>query len=400
MKKVLAVIILVSLLAATIIVIGFTRDQTDRTQEIPKLLWKKKVVGTFDEFAGVTVVNKTVYTVGKTMDNAPVTALEAETGEIIWQTEVGSCDSTPMIVDNRLFVINCMWDDFTVRDVDQPVDKERIWCLNKEKGTVIWFNDSVLPDGGGPVSSAPAKNRIFACSTKDIYAKKPIGRVQSFRSDNGGLVWTSSYVGASTGGIFFENRYIVSGTNKLAAYDADNGERIWANKEIKSWDSLPVVAKDGVLYIGGGYGKLPLTLFAVNPNNGDTLWSWRAENNRELTLTTPVIHNEKVYFGGYSNLYCVDLKTHSLVWKRGGGGEGPYSTPVIANEIIYYGSTTLEEGEPDYIFARDIDTGNLIWKYEIDTTGRLQGIFSQPTISNNRLYFTADDGYLRCFSIP
>ncbi|KXA91529.1 hypothetical protein AKJ57_00815 [candidate division MSBL1 archaeon SCGC-AAA259A05] len=112
-----------------------------------KLLWEKKVVGTFDEFAGIVADNGIVYTVGKTMNNAPVTATDAATGDVIWQTPVGSCDSTPVISGNKIFVINCMWDDYKVKNVEKPVSNERVWCLNKNDGSIIWTDDKVLPEG-------------------------------------------------------------------------------------------------------------------------------------------------------------------------------------------------------------------------------------------------------------
>lgn len=245
----------------------------------------------------------------------------------------------------------------------------------------------------------PNKNMVYTCSTDDIYTENPKGRVYAFETENGSLKWSRPYRGVLSGGILFENKYIVSGTTKLAAYGTENGEKIWTNTQIKSWDSLPKVGHNGIMYIGGGYKELPLTLFAVNPKNGKITWNWKAENNSKVALTTPAIHDGRIYFGGFSTLYCVDLSTHDLIWKRDKCGEGPYSTPAIAEGTIYYGSTTLKGGEPDYIFAREADTGDLIWKYEVGTTGELKGIFSQPTISEERLYFTADDGYLRCLSV-
>lgn len=363
-----------------------------------RLLWKKKVVGTFDEFAGVVARGETVYTVGKTMNNAPVTGTDANTGEIIWQTPVGSCDSTPVISDGRLFVINCMWDDFMVRNIAQPVNKERIWCLDKDTGAVIWSSEKVNPDGGGPLTPVPEKNLIYAYSTIDIYSDDPWGEVQAFKMDTGELVWSKGYEGTLTSGVFYENKIIISGTGGLAAYNAETGKKLWKNTEIKSWDSKPII-HEGNIMVGGGYGSLPLTLFVVNPNKGDIVWKWEDPKNGGTALTTPLVDDERVYFGGYSTIYAVDLNSRRLIWKENDGGYGPYSSPVISDEKIYYGTTTYETGSSDYIYARDAVDGSLIWKYEIETTGRLQGIFSQPLIYGEKLYITSDDGYLRCFRL-
>lgn len=380
-------------MVGSIFYVPILEEQTTETH----LLWKREVVGTFDEFAGVTVDHGTVYTVGKTMSRAPVSALDAETGDIIWQRPVGSCDSTPLVTEKKVFVINSMWNDFDIAQMKQPVNEERMWCLSADDGEVIWSNDNVFPDGGD-VLPIPSEDLVFALSSDDIYSDNPVSKVYAFELKSGEKIWESNYAGAAMGISRYKDKLIVSGTGSISAYGLENGTLIWTNKQVKSWDSNPVIQDESV-FVGGGGHNQPVTLFAVNPDNGSIFWSWEDENNPGYALTTPTISGEMVFFGGYSKLYCVNLNSHEIVWTVEGCGNGPYSTPVIQDDVVYFGTTTYGAGNPDYVYAAETDDGDLIWEYKIETTKRLQGIFSQPTIEGDKLYLTADDGYLRCFSI-
>lgn len=375
-----------------------TNYPTDPTTQDSEgvLLWKKKVVGTFDEFAGVTAQSGTVYVVGKTMDNAPVTALNAGTGEIIWQTPVGSCDSTPTLSNGKLFVINCMWDDMKVKKVTQPYPEERVWCLNKSTGEVIWSNKNVYPDGA-EVYPAPENGLVYTASTKDAYAENPLSKVYAFDIETGEKVWESSYQGVTMGVKMIKNQVVVSGTTNLSSYNATTGELIWHNSKIECWDSNPVLYNDKI-FIGGGRGG-PTSIYVVSPEGGDVLWKWSAENNLGTTLTSPTIKNGDIYFGGSGKLFCLNLTEKSLVWKDEGNGYGPYSTPVIQEGNVYYGTTLYGKGSKDKIITANTTTGEMIWNHSINTTLLYQGVYSQPTIYKGRLYITSDDGYLRCFSI-
>jgi len=239
--------------------------------------------------------------------------------------------------------------------------------------------------------------------------------------------WVSSSPAISDGMVFFG-----SYDGFLYAVDAQTGEEVWRFEVAglddpdsglhKAVSSSPAIS-NGVVLFGsnqaGGASK-ELFFYAVDVKTGQKLWEYPICNS----MTSPVVYEGSVYFGGFFNffgldiesgsivmtlffdtniispaavfdgvvyfgcdfglLHAVDLRTVTEKWNFYSGSVTPISTaPSVADGVVYFGSNN------GLLSALDIQTGQALWEFE---TG--EWITTSPVISAGVLYFGSADGYL------
>lgn len=95
--------------------------------------------------------------------------------------------------------------------------------------------------------------------------------------------------------------------------------------------SSPAV-KDGVVVVGGRDRKL----HAYNATNGDELWAFTAKGKID---SSPVIVGDRVFFGSFDGrVYELNLKTGKKVWEYE-IGDHLNASPAVANERLLIGSS-------------------------------------------------------------
>ncbi|MBS1532281.1 MAG: PQQ-binding-like beta-propeller repeat protein [Bacteroidetes bacterium] len=132
---------------------------------------------------------------------------------------------------------------------------------------------------------------------------------------------------------------------------------------------------------------------------------WRFKTNGYVN-SSPAIEGDHIYFGSAdSNLYCLDIKTGSLLWKfTTGGAVG--SSPAIESGTVYFGS---HDGK---FYALNAADGTVKWTF--DTPGEklysgknLHGMepkdsvfvdrwdfwLSSPVVYHGKVYFGSGSGY-------
>ena len=193
----------------------------------PKVLWSRELG---DGYSSILVENHRLYTMYRQGDDDVVIALDAETGETIWETSYSSPTledmvldfgpgpiATPLLQGERLFTVSS-----TVK----------LHCLDKRTGKVLWARDlmeemeaSHLGRGYGPSPIAYDGSVILALGGKDQ-------AVVAFDQKNGEVGWKSqSFRGSYSSPILVnvdgEDQLVVAMGSDRAGIDPRNGELRW-----------------------------------------------------------------------------------------------------------------------------------------------------------------------------
>lgn len=160
------------------------------------------------------------------------------------------------------------------------------------------------------------------------------------------------------------------------------------------WDTLT----KGPMIFDGAYsdgrfirgGTDDNTLYCFNATNGQILWTFTPDTNGYFT-TGPAIAYGMVYEmnkDGY--LYAIDIATGNLVWKY----KGPNDTliwpgmPTVADGKIYVATSQRN------IFILDTtNNGTRIASFTTPSSS-----WSSPTIANGRLYIGCNDWNVYCLA--
>ncbi len=149
-----------------------------------------------------------------------VLALDAQDGKILWRVNVGSpLRGSPTIADNRVFVIT--------------VDNS-LMALSTDDGHKLWSYDAISEPAQIAGSASPAVEAGVVVATFSS------GEITALRVENGRVLWTDSLAAtrrfdaistlADIRGRPVIDRgrvYAVSHSGRMAALDIRSGERVW-----------------------------------------------------------------------------------------------------------------------------------------------------------------------------
>ncbi|MBU2496475.1 MAG: hypothetical protein KJ767_00245, partial [Nanoarchaeota archaeon] len=127
-----------------------------------ELVWKARYTGTYDEFGSVVIENGIGYVVGKASagyeGSENITAFNATTGALIWNTNIGDSDGTPLI-DNQ--------GNYIYINVYNSGVQNGIYKLNKTNGSIVCENHAC----GSAQSMAQSDDLIFDGCFDSVYFK-------------------------------------------------------------------------------------------------------------------------------------------------------------------------------------------------------------------------------------
>lgn len=98
---------------------------------------------------------------------------------------------------------------------------------------------------------------------------------------------------------------------------------------------------------------------------------------KNMPVTTPQVHKNRIYFANYGDLSCYDLKTGELIWRK------EYPNRFGPNYFLIYDDIMFvnQEGADVYMLAVDTETGDELWRVP---SGGFVGVLQ---IENDVLYF-------------
>ncbi len=269
-----------------------------------KISWKHTPEGKTNGFVdwGPVAANGIIYTPDG-LNN--VLALNAQTGEIIWQQKLISNIFSVSLSENRkkLYV--------TTAITTKPT--ATLYALDSVTGEALWDNMVDGQPAVGGMEGAPA--------IKD--GKIYVGYLQ------------------------------YEGHGGIAAYDAETGKMIWHAEIPRFSPYTPITVSKDKMFVSLENKKL----YAVATSSGRILWE---KELADLAYAAPVVWNDKVYLAAARTLYVFDTRTGQIMWQKTLDGEVGHSSVAISNKTIYLGSRDSK------VFALNAESGSPVWTKELE----------------------------------
>lgn len=282
----------------------------------------------------------TMYRVGNGRERAGpweqeeiVVALDADTGETLWEHEYPSAHadfsfgagphSTPLIVGHRLFAIGT---------------NKQLHALDARTGEVLWSHDLIEDFGSPELLLRPVVKAGYGCSpiafedTVICSVGGPGRSVMAFRQDDGAVVWSSGdFLTSQVPPILIEvegrPQLVVVGGGTVNGLDPATGEILWSHPHDPGNDincSTPLWGPDNVLVVSSAYkaGSRALRITGTK-DSAKVEELWFTQRTRFMFLGA-VRLGEYVYGTsgdfGPAFLTALDVSTGEAAWRHRGFG--------------------------------------------------------------------------------
>jgi outer membrane protein assembly factor BamB len=364
----------------------------------PEKLWTSHDAGL--GYSGFATSNGVLFTMGADGSTAEsnefVIALKADTGEKIWQTNIGNYldngwgggpRSTPTIAGDLLVAIS---------------GKGNVVCLSVKDGAEKW-RTSLTELGGSVPSWGYCESALIDGDKVLVTPGGDQGTVACFNLQSGEKLWQSAdikerahYSSIIAVDHFSKRQYIQVTETKVFGLDA-TGKLLWQHDFPGRVAVIPTpIYKDGQVYVTAGYGAGCLLLNITGDNKVEKIYDNKVMKNH---------HGGVLLLGDYlyghsddNGVVCQNFSTGELVWsdKKKNGSKGAVA---YADGMLY--CLTEGDGECSLVLATEKEFKE-VSKFKLDpqTTQRNpQGrIWTHPVISNGCL-FLRDQDVICCYKI-
>jgi outer membrane protein assembly factor BamB len=236
-----------------------------------------------------------------------IIAFYAGSGKVRWRRKIGPSETSPLVVDGRLYVGD--W-------------RGRVYALKANTGNVLWTYETgdevkgALAYSGDRVFVGSYDHHVYALDARtgkriwDAGAQERLGPRGTFYS---------------TPAVAYGRVYVGSTDGKVYSFGAESGEVRWSHDTGDFVYSSPAVWRRRV-YVGSYSGEF----YAFDAATGDVEWSFRA--NGPIS-GSPTVMNGVVYFATLEErTYALDARTGEQLWTY---PDGKY-TPVVADRERVY----------------------------------------------------------------
>ena len=190
------------------------------------------------------------------------------------------------------------------------------------------------------------------------------------------------------GGIHYTESYLVRAHVNQGVWDTiytlkeENGYRpdiyppgYWVSPE----SDTVLVFQNRQWHFSPNDGKIDL--IAYNMTQDSTLYVLSdLDPQGESNVGPPLIWEDKIYFAGKRTMYCIDVQTGEILWKKFFTGFG--ETLYTCNWLVV-GNKLIVKPDNQNIYALDPLAGNEIWK----KTDSGATCFSDMVYHDGRIYF-------------
>ena len=303
----------------------------------PSLLWQIDSLGA--GYSSLAASDGRIYTQGLKNGKQFLMALDAGTGETVWETPHGKPYSngrgsgprgTPTVDGGRVYALG---------------GDGNLLCANAATGATIW-----------------EKNLLRAYGSRNIRW----GISESPLVDGDHVIVNPGGPRAS-----------------IVALEKTSGSEVWKSQSDEAGYSSAVVAVvDGVRHYVAFTGEAAVGILA---KNGELLWRYQAVSNSTANVATPIVDGNFVFLSSAYGTGCALLRLEG----RAGS--------VTASEVYFnrdmknhYGSSVLIDGtlyghSSRILTAMNLETGAVMWKDR--SVGKGQIIYA-----DGKLYILGEDG--------
>lgn len=323
---------------------SFSRFSAGPAPDTSATLWKAKVQGiqsylsAFDGMIFVTTANS-------------VAALDRETGDVLWNTEVPLTATWPIAykVDSEHMVVEGS-------------------CLDPRTGKILWTSSTFSADTG--IFNA----NVYSPEEKMFYTKvDSYITAWSFAdpSKPPTLAWTTYIPGGGKTGIgtTYGDGKVFAGSfkNQQLALDAKTGAVLWT--ALTKGPMIFSGAYDEGRFFRGGTDDN--TMYCFNATDGEILWTYTPQTDGYFATRCAVAYGMVYELNKDGNLYAFDVETGEVVWKYQGPGTMLWpGHPTVADGKVYAttGQAAQYGGEVGVseFSCLDAYTGRVIWQLPIE----------------------------------
>ena len=264
-----------------------------------------------------------------------------------WKVTVGTGDSTPALVGDKLYVFARQGGD------------EVIMCLSAADGKEVWKEKYPAPTVGGPAAGH--------------------GGPRSSPAVAGGKVVTLGVAGS------------------LRCWDATSGKLIWKNEDYKAYPqfftALSPIIVDGlaIAHLGGGANA---AVVGIDLASGDVKWKWTGE---PPTYSSPIL----MMLDGTKQI--LEMTNKSIVGIAVADGKLLWQAPAPTQGRAYNAATPIVDGQTIYLTGSGRGTKAVKLEKQGDTfapkelwTNPTGTQFNTPVLQNGLLFGISDKGNLFC----
>ncbi|MGE5637413.1 MAG: PQQ-binding-like beta-propeller repeat protein [Chloroflexota bacterium] len=329
------------------------------------ILWKANVPGIqsfITAFDGMVFVTT----------NSSVIALDRDTGNIHWSTEIPMNGTWPVAykIDNTHLIVEST-------------------CLDTETGHILWTSILFCADTGN------FNTNVYSEVEKMFYVKN-LSYIDAWSFSDPSkpptLAWRTYVPGGGRvgSGVAYGNGMVFPGSfqNLQVAIDAKTGNIVWTTR-----------TKSPMIFSGSYYqgrflrgGTDDNTMYCFNATNGNTIWTYSVNSNGYFTSGTAAAYGMIYEPNKDGNIYAIDIATGKLVWKYKGPGTMIFpGTPVVADGKVYVttgqNATFGEEKGASEFACLNAYTGEVVWKLPIEAFAPRESV----AVAYGKLYLIPGD---------
>ncbi len=175
--------------------------------------------------------------------------------------------------------------------------------------------------------------------------------------------------------------YVPIANRNVLAFSTECPEMLWTFKTGHGVWAKPLLVED-TLYVA----SLDHHVYAVQAESGEEIW--RSDDLNGAIPAQPIYDAEhgQLYAGTLnSQFYALDVETGEIVHTFD-AEDWVWGSPALHGGVLYFGDMS------GWLYALDADGWELLWKERVTEEGGVRG---SPVVTQDRIYVTATDGYLR-----
>lgn len=268
----------------------------------------------------------------------------------------------PLIIENKIYLI-------FVYDKKGFVES-RIQCLSLDNFELIWdyTHDHVI-------------NNIIQSNDNNLLASCMNGIVLKFDSNNGNEIWRFTVDKSNIGNISneYEDKIVFSNVQSSKgltwSIDVKNGSIIWQQPN-NGHSYIPIIYNNYV------YNCIANNIYCLNLKDGTEVWK---QSEEDTYLFNPKIFNEHIICSGNGIVNFYDLNSGKLVNHLKTEGKGVIKNIIKEEKNIYFGDS---EG---YFYCYSINNSEIILNWKVKTNGAIESI---PEIINEYVFLINNDSKL------
>jgi len=241
-------------------------------------------------------------------------------------------------------------------------------CLDPQTGDILWTSTSLCADTG------LFNLNVYSPEEKMFYIKN-LSYIEAWNFSDPSkppmLAWKTYVPGGGRvgSGVTYGDGKVFPGSfqDMQMAIDAKTGEVLWIT-----------LTKTPMIFSGAYYqgrfvrgGTDDNTMYCFNATNGDILWTYNPNTDGYFTVGCAAAYGIVYEPNKDGNIYAIDIETGDLVWKYKGPGTMLFpGMPTVADGKVYVTSGQdatfgAETGASEFV-CLNAYTGDVIWTLPIE----------------------------------